>query len=84
MQPISLGSLGIGENLSLEPGFNQDYGVLPLMEISADAPAGVCRFGARLVDPVTGEVLSESVQSFSIGRGKTLATNSTNSTNYTK
>jgi hypothetical protein len=70
MPPISLGGLGMGDYLRLAPGFNQNYGVLPLMEISDNAPDGTCRFGVRLVDPVTGEIISESVKPFRIGGGK--------------
>ncbi|MDM7995935.1 MAG: fibronectin type III domain-containing protein [Acidobacteriota bacterium] len=70
MQPISLGGLGMGDTVRLDPGFNRDYGVLPLMQIADDAPDGICRFGVRLVDPVTGELLAESMEPFSIGEGK--------------
>ncbi|MBN1569650.1 MAG: fibronectin type III domain-containing protein, partial [Acidobacteria bacterium] len=47
LQPISLGSLSIEEKLTLEAGFNHNYGAMPLLEISDDAPAGICRIGAR-------------------------------------
>jgi hypothetical protein len=70
LQPISLGSLSIEEKLTLEPGFNRNYGAMALLEISDDSPAGTCRIGARLTDPVTGDVLSEDIQSFTIAAAK--------------
>ncbi|MBN1569652.1 MAG: fibronectin type III domain-containing protein [Acidobacteria bacterium] len=70
LQPISLGSLSIEEKLTLEAGFNHNYGAMTLLEIAENAPAGICRIGARLMDPVTGDVLSEDTQAFTIAAAK--------------
>jgi hypothetical protein len=75
MQPIPLDDLGVDEIPSLQPGFNQNYGVVPFMRISRDAPAGTCEVGARLIDPVTGDILSQDINPFTIAAGKNIHSN---------
>jgi phosphodiesterase/alkaline phosphatase D-like protein len=70
LQPMPLRGLKVGDKLSLAPGYNHNFGIMPLLEISKEAPSGVCRVGARLIDPVSGTVLSESIQVFTIASEK--------------
>ena len=65
MEPIPL-DLGTGDMLDLAAEFNQDYGTAPVLTLSRDAPAGTGEVNVRLLDPVTGEVLSEDINSFTI------------------
>jgi hypothetical protein len=70
MQPISLSDLAIDEVANLSPGFNHEYGTIPFLKISRNAPEGTGVLGARLVDPDTGNILSEDIASFVIAGGK--------------
>jgi hypothetical protein len=70
MQPISLNDLATDEITSLPAGFDHEYGAIPFLKISRNAPAGTCVLGARLVDPDTGNILSEDITSFVIAGGK--------------
>jgi hypothetical protein len=72
LQPMPLRGLKVGDKLILTPGYNHNFGIMPLLEISKEAPSGVCRVGARLIDPVSGTVLSESVQVFTIASEKNI------------
>ena len=66
MMPISL-DLSVDDSLNLAAGLDQDYGAMPLLKISLDAPSGTGEANARLIDPVTGNVLSEDLNPFTIG-----------------
>jgi hypothetical protein len=66
MLPIAYANPGDDGMLTLAPGFNLDYAPIEFFQISKDAPEGTCEFNARLIDPVTGDVLSEDMNSFSI------------------
>jgi hypothetical protein len=70
MQPISLGIPYADEMLNLAPGFNTNYGTTPIMKISSTSPSGIVMVGARLLDPVTGNLLSQDLNSFSISAPK--------------
>ncbi len=67
--PISL-NMSVDDTLNLPAGFNQNYGAAQLLKISSDAPAGTGEVDARLLDPTTGDVLSEDLNPFSIGATK--------------
>jgi hypothetical protein len=54
------------DELSLVPGFSNNYGVLTLLKISRTAPSGTIGANARLLDPVKGDVVSEDLNSFTI------------------
>jgi hypothetical protein len=74
--PIPL-DLGAADMLTLVPGFAQDYGATSVLRLSANAPAGTGEVNGRLLDPVTGSMLTEDINPFTI----TLAKGS-QSTNY--
>jgi hypothetical protein len=64
--PIAYGNLNEDGMLTLAPGFNRDYGSKQLFQVSKEAPGGICEFNARLINPVTGDILSEDRNTFSI------------------
>ncbi len=66
LSPISL-DLGTGKTTRLAAEFNRDYEATPVLEVAPDAPAGTGEINARLLDPVTGEMLAENSKSFAIG-----------------
>jgi len=66
MQPVSLDALPADDTISLPPGFNQDYGTTPILIISKTSPLGTGLVGARLLNPVTGDAISEDRKLFSI------------------
>jgi hypothetical protein len=66
MQPVSLAVPNVADSISLSPGFNQDYGTTPILNISRISPLGSSLVGARLLNPVTGEVVSEDLNALSI------------------
>ncbi len=66
MLPVSL-DVSLEDKMHLEAGFSQDFGSMPLLQISKDAPSGTGEVNARLIDPVTGAVLSEDINDFTIG-----------------
>jgi hypothetical protein len=63
--PIPL-DLGAADTMKLSAEFNQDFSAMPVLEIAPDAPVGTGAIYARLLDPVTGEVLAEKIKSFAI------------------
>jgi hypothetical protein len=67
MPPLSL-DLSETETLTLEPGSHQDCGSTPLMKVTAEKISGTGEANARLIDPVTGDVLAEDFNAFSINR----------------
>jgi hypothetical protein len=74
MLPIAYGNPSADGFLTLAPGFNLDYGPMEFFQVSKDAPEGTCEFNARLIDPVTGNILSEDMNTFSIlGHNRTNA-----------
>jgi hypothetical protein len=68
--PIPLGDLGNVEFLNLTPLFSHDYGTMPVLNISRNSPAATGEVGARLLDPVTGVILSEDLNPFTIQTSK--------------
>jgi hypothetical protein len=56
-----------GEPMSLAPRDDNDFGPVPLFEVPEDLPPGKYRFSARVIDPVTGDVLSEDTKPVAIG-----------------
>ncbi|PYV07762.1 MAG: hypothetical protein DMG07_27660, partial [Acidobacteria bacterium] len=71
--PISVGNVGADGLYVLAPGSDEEYGSMDLLRVSPDMLGGKGEFGARILDPVTGETVGETTRSF------TLATSSGNS-----
>jgi hypothetical protein len=66
MQPVSLTVQNAADSISLSPGINQDYGTTPILIISGISPAGSGIVGARLLNPITGEIVSEDLNVLTI------------------
>jgi hypothetical protein len=64
--PITLGELGTEEFLNLMPLFSQDYGTMPVLNIANNSPNATGEVDARLLDPVTGAILSADINPFTI------------------
>jgi len=72
--PISIINLGADGSLVLPAGFDVDFGPLPLVPVTAALPGGTYELSCRLLDPVTGGLLSEDLNNFII-RDANLVTN---------
>jgi hypothetical protein len=68
MPPVSLSEEG-DDSLQLEAGSDLDFTKLPMLEIASDAVAASGYYGARLLNPITGDILSEALRPFEIGKG---------------
>ena len=68
--PIGVGEPGTDGSFVLPAGFDQDFGPLSLFEISADMPGGTYRLNARVIDPVTGDILHEDINPFTAEVGE--------------
>jgi len=67
LYPIPVESEELKGTLTMPAGLDKDYGSLPLFEVTGDLPAGTCYLNARMVNPVTGDLLAEDINSFTIG-----------------
>ncbi len=75
LPPISVGNVGADGLYVLPPGVSEEYGPVQLMSVADDLPAGKYEFSARMLDPVTGDVLEEKIKPFALSTsiGKPLA-----------
>lgn len=64
--PISVSNLGADGSFVLPPGTDVDLGPIPLFPVTAALPHGNYEFSCRLLDPVTGELLTEARNFFDI------------------
>jgi hypothetical protein len=64
--PASLINLGSDQSLSLSSNSDQSLGPLSLFTVTSAMARGTYEFSSRLVDPVTGKLLSEDLNSFEI------------------
>jgi hypothetical protein len=64
--PVSAGVWSLNGLLNLPAEFSQDYGSKALLNITANTPLENCYVNARLIDPATGDLLSEDINPFSI------------------
>jgi hypothetical protein len=58
--------LGADDTFVLPDGTDVDLGPLPLLVVSTALPPGAYEFSCRMLDPITGELLSEDRNSFYI------------------
>ncbi len=65
LPPISVANNGALGNLEFPAGFCQDFGPIDLFPL-ATFPIGLYEFSVRMLDPVTGELLCEDLNSFTI------------------
>ena len=68
--PIAVGEPGTDGSFVLQAGLDQDFGSLSLFEVSRDLPAGTYQLNARVMDPVTGEILNEDINPFAVTVGE--------------
>ena len=68
MRPLALDMMATPDEDTtlLGPSGSQDQGVMPLMVIAGNAPAGAGEVNARLICPVTGQVLTQDLNRFEI------------------
>ena len=67
--PISVGNVGSDGLYVLSAGSDEEYGPLELLPVSANMPAGQGEVSARILDPVTGEIVGETTTSFTLATG---------------
>ncbi len=64
--PLSVFNLGADGSFVLPADFDVNLGPVPLVPVTADLPSGDYEFSCRLLDPVTGKLLVEDLNSFNI------------------
>jgi C1A family cysteine protease len=64
--PIQLLNLGANSSFVLPAGFDQNLGPLSLFVVSSGLPRGDYEFSSRMVNPVTGALISEDLNAFAI------------------
>src|SRR5262249_4782116 len=67
--PISLINVGGDGTFLLPANFDQNLGPLTLFPSTAGLPTGADSFNSRTLDPVTGRLLNEDLNPFTIGTG---------------
>jgi hypothetical protein len=63
---MSLGNIGADGQYVFPPGLTEEYGPLSLLPLDEAAQPGVYEFNARLIDPVTGELIAEDLNPFTV------------------
>jgi hypothetical protein len=66
LAPIPAGNMSLEEVTILPAGLDRNFAPMPLFQVSANLPEGSYEFNARMIDPVTGDVLSEAINPFSV------------------
>jgi Concanavalin A-like lectin/glucanases superfamily/Purple acid Phosphatase, N-terminal domain len=66
LEPITLKAEETAGLFTLPAGMALDIGPLSLFDILSDLPAGTWQVDARLVDPVTGDLIAEDIKSFTV------------------
>jgi DNA-binding beta-propeller fold protein YncE len=66
LAPVPMLNLGSDGTFLLQSGLNTNLGPLPLFQINSSTPRGPYEYGARMNDPVTGELFSQDLNSFSV------------------
>lgn len=67
--PISILNLGSDGSFSLPGGTNQNIGPVSLLTVATSTTRGTYEFSSRVLDPTTGELLHEDINTFSVGSG---------------
>ncbi len=63
-QPLSIGNAGPDGLYVFPAGLDEEYGPVTLLHVGEDAAEGIYEFGARLLDPVTGDPIAEDIRRF--------------------
>ena len=65
--PASRQTAEVGDGWTDEPaGFNQNLGSFNLFPVTAAMPRGTYGFNCRIVNPVTGALMAEDLNSFEV------------------
>lgn len=64
IEPISALNIGSDGTFELPAGFNQNFGPLAMFTVTAEIPRGTYEFSSRLLNPVTGELQTEDLNTF--------------------
>ena len=64
--PISIVNLGADSSFSLPAGHNQNLGPLTLLSIDSSMPRGVYEISSRMLNPVTGALFTEDLNTFTV------------------
>jgi hypothetical protein len=66
LPPLTIVNLGADGSTQLPPGFDQNFGPLPIGTVTPAFPRGAYSLSCRLLDPVTGETTFLDVNPFMI------------------
>jgi hypothetical protein len=64
--PISILNMGADSSVTLPANFTQDVGPVAVMAVTASNTNGSGELSSRVIDPVTGELLSEDINPFTV------------------
>lgn len=64
--PISVTNVGADSSFVLSAGLDVDLGPVPLLLVTASQPRGGYEFSCRILDPITGQLLSEDRNLFDL------------------
>ena len=64
--PVSVANLGADGSVEFPAGFDQNLGPVTLFTVSSGMPQGSYEFSCRMRDPVTGALLAEDLNPFTI------------------
>ena len=63
---LSVINVGADGSVVIPAGLDQDFGPFPLFLVTAAWPRGTYEFSSRILNPVTGQLLSEDLNPFAI------------------
>ena len=63
---VSVANVGADGSFVLQPGSDQDFGPLPLFLVTTTLPPGTYEFNSRMLNPITGSLVKEDLNSFVI------------------
>jgi len=63
---VGLGQSGADGSFVLPAGFNQNFGPFNLFAVAPTMPRGSYAFNCRMLNPVTGALMAEDINSFEI------------------
>lgn len=66
LAPVSILNLGSDGTFSLPAGLDQNLGPVTLFTVTSNSVRGSYEFSSRLVDPVTGKIVNEDLNTFLI------------------
>jgi hypothetical protein len=64
--PVSVGNIGADGLYVMPPGVQEEYGPMDVLSIDPESSTGIYEFSSRLIDPVTGDLIAEDLNPFSV------------------